>query len=409
VLEKYFSRTINIDPKCRSVTSMPTTHLSESLKRIESVDALRGLAALLVVCNHVRSTYWIGITATYHRYGMRPDFSALIGYLSAPLGYGSLGVTLFFVLSGYCIHRRGAQRLAKDSRVAFDYKAFAIRRFWRIYPTYVAALLFTALVDWWILARTGVRDPGQDDSLFAFVTSLLTLQGYFAYYFGSNLVFWTLAMEVHLYLAYPILFLLSKKFGPGNTLLFTLAVGVAYLAANALFGIEDHLPYRFQKGPIFLPYWFTWALGFYIAEIEAGRAQDFGKNLWRALTIIGFTVGACLTWRGWHERAEMFWALFFGGLLYWSLGPQGRRFWGRGFGIGLAFVGVFSYSLYAIHVPLLEVFHVLIASSLTYKFSTIWPALGAAACSVIGAWLFFYLVEWWSIRKPRAAAVQIKQ
>jgi peptidoglycan/LPS O-acetylase OafA/YrhL len=210
------------------VTASPPTHLSESLHRVSAIDALRGLAALLVLFYHARGMFWIGFSQTWHQYGLRPDFNALLGYLSVPLSYGSLGVTLFFVLSGYCIHRRGAGQLVVDPRASIDLKAFAVRRFWRIYPTYLCALLITALIDGWILARTGIRDPAQDDSLHAFLVSLVTLQGYLAVYFGTNGVFWTLAMEVHLYLAYPILFYLSRRFGPGRTLLFTVLVHLGH-------------------------------------------------------------------------------------------------------------------------------------------------------------------------------------
>jgi peptidoglycan/LPS O-acetylase OafA/YrhL len=385
------------------MTDLPHKHLSEKLHRVESIDALRGLAAMMVLFYHGRKLFWVGISATYLHFGLRPDFNALLGYLSLPLSYGSLGVTLFFVLSGFCIHRRGATQLAKNPNATLDIGAFAIRRFWRIYPTYFAALVLTALIDWWIFSRTGVRDPGQDNSLWAFVVSLLTLQGYFAHFFGSNGVFWTLAMEVHLYAAYPLLFFFSRKFGAGRTLLLTLAVAVAYIAINGLVGIEQHFPYRSQRGPIFLPFWFTWTMGFFLAEVQAGRTADFGQRTWRVLMAAGLILGLALTIAGANEAADIFWAVFFGGFLRWSLGPRGRMFWGGWFGLALAFVGVFSYSLYAIHAPLLEAIHALVTPDAAYQFATLWPSFLAVACVLPCAWLFFHLVEWWSVRKPGEA------
>jgi peptidoglycan/LPS O-acetylase OafA/YrhL len=389
------------------VTTKPDRHLSESLNRVESIDALRGFAALMVVIYHARGMFWVGCSETYHRYGFHPDFSALIGYISVPLSYGSLGVTLFFVLSGYCIHRQGARKLAENRGTAFNFRAFAVRRFWRIYPTYVAALLVTALVDAWIAARTGAWDPHQDDSPYAFVMSLLTMQGYLAYYFGSNAVFWTLAMEVHLYLAYPLLFALTRRFGPRITVLFTLAVAMLYLAADACFHIEQHLTYRFERGPIFLPYWFTWAAGFYIAEMEAGRVPDFSHWIWRGLMATGLLIGLVLTNIGANEAADIFWALFFAGLLRWSLQPSGRRFWAGRFGLGMAFIGVFSYSLYAIHAPVLHLIHSFAVGPDDRKLMTIWPALGATLLAIVVAWIFFQLVERWSLR-PRSVVSSMK-
>jgi peptidoglycan/LPS O-acetylase OafA/YrhL len=387
------------------VTASPT-HLSESLHRVSSIDALRGLAALSVVIYHARNIFWVGLAETYRHYGLRPDFSALLGYLSAPFSYGGLGVTLFFVLSGYCIHRRGAGQLAMNPRAELNLKAFVVRRFWRIYPTYAAALLITAAIDLYLTTKIGFRIPGQDDSLWAFGVSLLTLQGYFAPFFGTNGVFWTLAMEVHLYLAYPVLFLLSKRVGPEKTLAFTLLVSITYLAVNGVFKVDHYLPYRFERGPIFLPYWFTWATGFYLAEIHAGRARDFSTTLWRAIMLAGIAGGLILTILDCAVAADLWWALFLVGFLRWSLQPSGTRFWGAWCGTALAAVGVFSYSLYAIHGLILELSYHLFAPVSAQKFTTLWPAIGAVVFAVACAWLFFQLVERWSIRPARFTAAK---
>lgn len=368
------------------------------MERVSSIDALRGLAALIVVLYHARGSWWIGASETYRQYGLSFSVNAWLGYISVPLSLGNLGVTLFFVLSGYCIHRRGAHLLAANTSEQLEWRVFVARRFWRIYPTYLAALLVTALIDAWLADRTGSSPPGQDNSPFAFLISCLSLQGYLAPHFGSNGVFWTLAMEMHLYVAYPLLFLLSRRWGPRNTLLFTLLAGLSYLAADRVFELEARLPHRFQCGPVFFPYWFTWTLGFYLAEVEAGRVEDFGVSHWRLLAFGGFAVGLLFSLMGFKFAAEICWALFFAALLRWSLKLCGSQFWSRKLGLVLAVVGVFSYSLYAIHAPLLLAFHSLLDPA-SHKFVTIWPALGGVACVVPIAWLFFRIFERWSITK----------
>lgn len=371
---------------------------SDSKGRLSSIDALRGLAALVVVLYHARGSWWIGASETYRHYGLSLNVNAWLGYISVPLSLGNLGVTLFFVLSGYCIHRRGANLLAANTSEQPDWRGFFARRFFRIYPTYLAALLLTALIDACLASRTGNSPQGQDNSLFAFLVSCLSLQGYLAPHFGSNGVFWTLAMEMHLYFAYPLLFLLSRRWGPMNTLLFTLLVGFSYIAADRVFDLEARLPHRFQCGPVFFPYWFTWTLGFFLAEVEAGRVEDFGVSQWRLVGFGGFAVGLVLTLIGFKYPAEMCWALFFAALLSWSLKRNGNQFWSGKPGLVLAGIGVFSYSLYAIHAPLLLAFHAFFGPA-GHRFVTIWPAIGGAACVIPVSWLFFRLVECWSIKK----------
>lgn len=385
------------------MTASPASQLSSSLHRDASLDALRGLAALCVLFFHARGVFWTGFGHAWHQYGLHPDFNAALGYLSEPFSYGFLGVNLFFVLSGYCIHRRGAQKLAENPDATLDWMAFLRRRFWRIYPTYVAALLLTALVDWWISGRQVITHADQDNSLAAFLVSLLTLQGYLRSYFGDNAVFWTLAIEVHLYLVYPALFHLSKRFGPRKAVLFTLVIAVAYILADRIFGIESRLPYRAVQGPVFLPYWFTWTMGFYLAEVEANRTADFSERAWTWMMVAGFLLGLPPILHGAHpEFADLFWALFFAGIVRWSLKPAGKILSAGWLGGGLAGLGVMSYSLYAVHNPMLGVYHSLIAPMYHYQFATLWPTIGAALFTLPCAWVFFQLIERWSLRVATA-------
>ncbi len=370
-----------------------------------SIDALRGLAALMVLVYHARSSMWVGIGSTYSEYGLSLNPNAWLGYFSLPFSYGGLGVTLFFVLSGYCIHRRGAKLLAQSRASDLNWNSFAIRRFWRIYPTYFCALLLTVTIDYWIVSTYGVN-PGQDNSLLAFGVSLLTLQGFVAPFYGSNGVFWTLAMEIHLYAAYPLLFYLSQRIGPNRVLLITLFVSFGYTVGQITTGFEEYLPHRFQRGPIFLPYWFTWTIGFYLAEVEAERAKGLSNKTWAVLVFVSLPIGLVLTTSNQYLLAEIFCAVAFAGLIQGSLTVRGEQIW-RWFGGQLfAAVGVFSYSLYAVHAPLLVAYHSLISpSEPTRKFGTLWPAIGGVALVIPIAYFFFRTVEAWSIWKAATAGL----
>jgi len=377
------------------------------MRRLNAIDGLRGLAALAVLVYHARSSFWVGIGATYREHGLGPNLNAWIGYLTAPFNFGGLGVTLFFVLSGYCIHRRGARNLATNEPRDFDLAKFASRRFWRIFPTYVCALLFTALIDYWLQAMSGRSVPNQDNSVSTFLISLLTLQGYAAPSFGSNGVFWTLAMEIHLYCMYPLLYALSFRIGPARVLALTFFISLLYTACEMLFGFESLLANRSARGPIFLPYWFTWTMGFYLAEVEAGRSRDAGDKAWFLASIVAIPIGVYLSLMNYYLLAEIFWSIFFASLLRTSLSPWGERIWRQRIGRFFAEIGVFSYSLYAVHAPLLLMFHQLISPvDPNYKYETLWMTLAGIVVSVVFAYVFFQLVERWSI--PKTSGIEVK-
>ena len=371
---------------------------AKNLRRMTSIDGLRGLAALAVLGYHARSTFWVGTKQNVQEYGLSFNLDSWCGYLTLPFSPGGLGIILFFVLSGYCIHRRGARQIAADQGAVIQYSRFYSRRFWRIYPTYVAALLCTAFIDYWVQGKTGLT-PGQDNSLYAFLISLVALQGYFAPCFGSNGVFWTLAMEIHLYLAYPLLFLISRKYVPNRVILVTLLAGLFYFSVDAIWDIEGAIGYRQNETPVFLPYWFAWATGFYIAEIEADRVSDLSDFTWVVLMVTGFTAGFSLHINGYTTFSNIPWALFFAGVLRLSFKKNGERMWSSVLGRALAFVGIFSYSLYAIHVPFFEALGVLLEPiTQESKFVSIWPAICVALLSLPIGYLFYRSVEYWSVR-----------
>ena len=382
--------------------SRVTMHQSKStqLGRVEAIDALRGLAAFVVVLYHARGLLWVGTSKMFRRYRFQPRLEAWLGYLTTPVSLGWLGVTLFFVLSGYCIHRRGAQSLAVNPQAALDFPRFARRRFWRIYPTYAAALLLTGLIDWCVFKMVGYRDVWMDDHRWTtLLASLAGLQGFAAPTYGSNGVFWTLAMEIHLYLAYPILFWISKRYGPVRVLIVTFTISATFAVADILFGLQAALPYHFLRGPMFLPYWFTWAVGFYLAEVEAGRALRPRWNYVFLLAGVGLAGGLGLVVLKHPETSEICWAVTFGAMVWWSLGGRGQQFWDSLWGRMLAFIGVFSYSLYAIHYPALLLFKACALPKGDKPFSLLMTVCGACF-ALIAAWLFFQVVERWTLRWP---------
>lgn len=376
------------------------THVKSSqLARIESIDALRGIAAFIVVIYHARQSLWIGVGNLYREYGLDAPPSVWIGYATYPLGYGWLGVTIFFVLSGYCIHRRGAKDLANSNLASLNFAEFFKRRMVRIYPTYVAALVLGGLVDWFLIFSGETTEVGEVSlTPTSFLGSLASLQGYATPFFGSNAVFWTLAMEIHLYLAYPLLYAISRSVGAYRALAFAGIVSCSFIILDACFHIQRMFPYAFLRGPIFLPYWFTWAVGFFIAEVEAGRAKAPNVRIGICALLVSLGCALGLVYARHEEHSEVFWAIIMGAVVWWSLKSTSDWIWSTVVGKFFTRIGVFSFSLYAIHFPIICLFERFYLNGIEKPVSFI-PLFLGTACAFIGSYVFFLMVESWSIRR----------
>ena len=144
-------------------------------KRIKTLDAFRGLAALAVVLRHY---------TTIFRENYEMPFSSVYDFK-----YGYLGVELFFMISGFVI-------LMSLTKLKSS-KEFLLRRVIRLYPTYWFAICLTLLV----ILVTGFNDlkiPFTDvlfnftmvQSFFAPVINIKNLDG----------VYWTLTIEMFFYM-----------------------------------------------------------------------------------------------------------------------------------------------------------------------------------------------------------------
>lgn len=357
-------------------------------ERINSIDALRGLAALIIILYHARSMFWIGLGETWRRHGLDFHLNSWLGYATAPLSFGGLAVGLFFVLSGYCIHRRGAKNLAINPTAKLDLKKYFFKRFWRIYPTYFAALCVTALVDFYVRQNNLVPIPEyQSNSLLTFIVSLFSLQGIVAPVFGHNTSLWTLAIEIHFYLLYPFLYSLSAKYGAKKVLIGAFLVSFIYSIINYYIDIHSFFPYKSSGDPLFIPYLFTWVFGFYIAEIEAKRAK-INEKYW-FICAITTVVLIPITYAINYSDFTMFISTVgFGYLLYWSIKKPGITFWGFLPGRILTKIGLISYSIYVIHRPTLLIFKATIFGK-QQQFETIIPVFFVTLAAIICGWILF--------------------
>lgn len=308
-------------------------------KKIEIIDVLRGFAALTVAFLHAREIAWSGIKASWLANGLTFNPIVILGYITAPVVWGSIGVPIFFVLSGYCIHRSHALRLQKNPNYKIDSKDYLKRRFFRIYPILIAALIFTYLID---LAthhyapenpRLGTHDA------WTFLVNVMALQGVAGNTFGSNGALWTLSIEIQLYVFYLLLFPFRRRYGIGATII--LASAITFI--SSIFA-------GLNKTSYFAPYLISWCIGAYIAEPRSA-VYPARYSQGRLILVSFFLIGmGCVSYFKFSHVAFISWSLGFGVILPVLLSKNWEEI---NLARMLSVIGNFSYSLYIIHVPVL--------------------------------------------------------
>jgi peptidoglycan/LPS O-acetylase OafA/YrhL len=164
-------------------------------KRLTSLDALRGIAAFVVLLSHL--------------YLILPDdqHSTFIAKLTYPLRNGTVAVFIFFVLSGYVLslsYFRGAP---------LSYPRFVIRRVCRIYLPFAAAILFS-LILYGIFGQPHASSYWFSNWPQAW-PDVPTLAGHF-FMLGTDpnirldSVMWTLVHEMRISLMFPLLIMLCR-------------------------------------------------------------------------------------------------------------------------------------------------------------------------------------------------------
>jgi peptidoglycan/LPS O-acetylase OafA/YrhL len=120
---------------------------------------------------------------------------------------GGLGVTLFFVLSGFLITT--LMRAEWAATGTLDLRAFYQRRFLRLMPPLLIVLTLTLLLDACTDSRTPATWAGVASVVFYF-------SNYFSILYASGVpdglgVTWSLAVEEHFYIVFPLLALLLLR------------------------------------------------------------------------------------------------------------------------------------------------------------------------------------------------------
>lgn len=255
-------------------------------KKINTIQLLRGLAAIAVVLHHV---------AGYLKESNHLHF--LGGYCRI----GFAGVDLFFVISGFIIHFTSKSYLNTPSKLGEYWKKRTIR----VYPIYwivtTGIFFFQFLLP--LLNERAALNTGYPMEWLEFVKTYLLLPVHFA----INPVSWTLSYELFFYLMFSLL-IISKRLWvvPAGVLLFSAWHIFVEQYQHRTFGynyynfffssynIEFFLGYLlfivYDKGLFSMPTWLAW-LG---VACSLGMIISFGYGVvdgdyYKRFVIFGLT------------------------------------------------------------------------------------------------------------------------
>ncbi len=309
---------------------------------------MRAAAALVVYLNHAYAQVFAGSS---------PFNDASLGLLAIArysMVAGHLAVTVFIVISGFCLT---LPVVAFGDRLRGGSAKFFKRRARRILPAYYGSLALALVLIWTIIGNpTGTLwDVPIRVTPAAILSHVLLLQDLF----GTskiNYVLWSIAVEWHIYFFFPLLVWGWRRFGPAKTVITALVVGY-----GLHFGFQSTRLVR--ANPHFLG---MFALGMLVAYVaQSPNAPYVRLRLrfpWRSTFFLTTTL-VCVLIGIWGVRTaiarfsllDLPVAVMTASLLVLSSRSE-RSVVSRIFSSKpLVVIGTFSYSLYLLHAPLLQI------------------------------------------------------
>ena len=368
--------------------------------RVHALDALRGIAALVVLYAHILYVY--GTKEIWIAAARRGEFLGLL-LARTPLGMffsGGEAVIIFFILSGFVL------ALPFLAGTPPRYGAFAIRRFFRIYPPYAFALL-VAVVARILVAVVPVAGISSWFAAFwAAPVTLKTIAGYLAMtgfpeHTTIDFVVWSLIHEMRISLIFPLLFAATCFGRPWLRLaaFFTLSYVCACLSVR-LAPTQQGLQTLLQTGS------YVW---FFVIGIELARhrravtlwIQSRGRIVFAALlSLAACFYGARLIFPalGFRPESDFIVGIGAAGFVAFAFGRARFERWLSW--PPFLFLGRISYSLYLLHPIVLLTFVYALHGVLSREVMLI----VMAPASVLVAWAGQRFVEEPSMRLGRALA-----
>jgi len=351
---------------------MDLQEVAQTPQRNKAIDALRGVAAILVMMLHIAISF-------VHA---NPNFSggaSMTAFLQQ-FDIGRMGITIFFLISGFVIPKS----IKPDQSNAT--KRFAIKRLFRLYPLFWFSVFAGLLFIWYL--------PGHAIDAPLIVANLTMIPSFFQQHFIIGL-YWSLETELLFYLF--IMILLS--FGYLRKLQIYLFTTVFALLVILSF---QYLPHSRPS----LPHWTATPyhlslmfLGVLFRHFHDRDDWKFSwqfvhlntKNIfWSQLALVLLVPLFVLALEPLKNQGEHFpdavaylvgLGLFFGTMLLWKNPPQ-----------FLIFLGMISYSVYLLHPVAITIVYSSVASESL--------SLSVFSLTTIGLAITISTLSYYFIEKP---------
>lgn len=305
--------------------------------KIKVLDGLRGYAALLVLVVHFPQ-----VTNT--------KLGELIKYASLKMQLGYIGVDIFFVLSGFLITRI---LLREKNNNTFSFKQFYLKRALRIFPIYYLSIFLVAIL---ITPQ--------------FLPALATYTSNYLFSFEAAAHpmrhTWSLAVEEHFYLLFPLLvFSIKIKY-----LKPLLQIGIPFLLILSLFFTYSFFEANIAKELTLRAThirFLTLGIGCYFACIETKISTISLKKYWLLLGVLClvYPIGVFAHYMPFYPYVPLEIIKFFAYgisaalvfILVLNLENSKSKIKQLFTNRKIAFTGLISYGLYLYHYPILYAFN----------------------------------------------------
>lgn len=343
-------------PSSSDAPVAPVTSGARAAYTLAWVEALKALALIWIFLNHAGEALF-GFPYFGNPSPGWPPLADRIAQVTPLTGHGLLdiplnaarylgwtgdqGVSVFLILSGFGLTWG---LLALGQTGPFQLRRFFLRRAARVYPLWWGANALALVIGLLVPAFFNISVVGYVLNLAGFRVTPDTL-------YALVPAWWYITLLIQLYLAYPALWGVLRRLGPGRLLLVTLAVALP-IRLLGLLVFTDYLD-AWSRGAIFITRLPEFALGISLAawmHADPRRADAVLRSGWMLSLAVALFVGGLLASFTLVGMAVAPLSMGAGAfvLLYAVTGGQ-RAPAAGGAWAGLHWLGLHSYSLYLAH------------------------------------------------------------